>query len=155
MAKQENASHRLYLLGILLLFPSLLYLLTATYFTWVHLLSLFYLCSEALLLCGVALLIYSRPAAARQSQPERRRFNLGLSLVILSSLSMRVVFSILFVFDLAAGYLLSRWSGQRPPPNLGDVPAPLDFSMVGRVAMFVVVVMFACGVYQLLRIKEG
>lgn len=93
----------------------------------------------------------SRPAAARQSQPGRRRFNLGLALVILSSLSMHVVFIILFFLDLAAGYLLILGSGQHLPAR-GDVPLPLDFGTLATMAVIVVVVMFACGMYQILRI---
>ena len=101
--------------------------------------------SGVVYLCGLALLIRSRLVAARQSQQCRRRFILGIVLVILAPLGL---LGIAFYVTIAA----LGW-------GLGDAPASSFWSSPlawkAGLAAAVPIVMFGFGVYQLIRSRSG
>jgi hypothetical protein len=140
--QDRNESRLLFLTGILFLVCSLVGLLAAVQYlepddggdVAVLLVGFLYL-------CGVFLVIRSRPAAARQSQKCRRTFLAGIVLVILAPLGLLAIACYVAIAAFGAG--------------LGDAPAssfwssPLIFR--GWLATAVPVGILGCGVHQLIR----
>jgi hypothetical protein len=118
-----NEGGRSYVFGILVLCLSLLSMLAAV--------SL----SGIVYLCAVGSLIDTRPAAARESQRGRRRFCLGIALVILAAVIH------LWIGANIVG-LIAVLGAIGPPPSLSLSHHTIPLAM------------FGCGVYQLLRLRS-
>jgi nitrate reductase gamma subunit len=146
MANQDgNESYRLFVLGMFfVLFSPLgvlaaVYLLTSDGFGRVAV-----LLSGVFYLCGLALLIRSRPSAARQSQRGRRKFIFGIALLIIAPLGLLATACCVGMAAFGAG--------------LGDAPATSfwssPFIMKASMAALVPSVLFACGLHQLIQSRR-
>lgn len=146
MANQDgNERYRLFVLGIVFLLFSPLGVLTA-----VCLLKpdgfggVAVVLSGFVYLCGVGLLMRSRHSAARQSQRGRRKFILGIALVIIAPLGLLATAGCIGMAAFGAG--------------LGDAPATSfwssPFIMKASMAALVPSVLFACGLHQLIQSRR-